>query len=248
MTNAFVPTIKGIFKFILVAFLLILALVIIVTFLKFSEIEKRLSNKEELVDYKTLLEPDYKNSKPPLTSDDLPNTELIMGDGTNYTLGANTPKVTFVEFADFSCPYCKKSFSKIREISIKYPDTVKFIFRDLPIVHDYSPSLALAARCAGEQGLFWTMHDRLFIDQGIDEKSEIYLSAEKSGVEMKKFEDCFATEKYLPQIKKDYSDAQALGIDKQGTPVWFINGTKIAGDIPEEAFTKIIEMVLAEEK
>ncbi len=77
----------------------------------------------------------------------------------NYWTGAAKPKITIVEFADFSCAYCKNSFTNIREISLKYKKDVKIIFRDYP-AYEYSLDLAMAARCAGEQGLFWLMHDK----------------------------------------------------------------------------------------
>ena len=239
MTNKFSAIISKLAKLLLIIFLLIIALAILTIFFKFSEIEKRLSSED--VDYTRLLEPQYTIDTTE-TNDD--KQELIVGDGSNYSIGTDDPKITIVEFSDFACPYCKQSFSKIREISLKYNEDVKYIFRDLPIISEHSASLALAARCAGEQGLFWPMHDRLFIDQGIKEEAEIFMAAKQSGVEASKFKICFDSQTYLPQIEKDYSDAQALGIDHIGTPVWFINGYQIAGSIPEDIFNKLINDIL----
>ena len=239
MTNKFVTIIRKIAKILLIIFLLFIGLVVLIMFFKFSEIEKRLDSQD--VDYTKLLDPSY-DTEAPVASED--SSQLITGDGSNYSLGADRPKITIVEFADFACPYCKQSFSKIREISLKYNKDIKYIFRDLPIISEHSASLALAARCAGEQGLFWPMHDRLFISQGIKEKSEIILAAQQSGVDIAKFEICFDSHIYVPQIEKDYNDAVTLGIDHIGTPVWFINGHQIAGDIPEDVFTQLIENIL----
>ena len=239
MTNQFTTTISKLAKILLVIFLIIIGLAILTTFFKFSEIEKRLASQD--VNYNKLLDPQYTTDEPLIGAD---NSQLIIGDGSNYSLGTDYPKITIVEFADFACPYCKKSFSKIREISLKYNNDIKYIFRDLPIVNEHSANLALAARCAGEQGLFWPMHDRLFIDQGINEKSQILLAAQRSGVDINKFEICFDSQLYLPQIKKDYNDAVALGIDRIGTPIWFINGQQVSGDIPENVFNQFIENIL----
>jgi protein-disulfide isomerase len=239
MTNIFINFIKRFSKFLLVLFLIFVAFVVFIMFSMFSEVEKRLSKPE--VDYSNLLNPNYNL---PLAEADAPGqsqSSLIEGDGSNFYLGTQSPKITIVEFADFACPYCKRSFSKIREISINYKNDIKYIFRDLPIITDYSASLALAARCAGEQGLFWTMHDRLFLSQGVNDEAGVFELAKKSGADLARFENCFKTEKYLPNIKKDYQDAQTLGIERLGTPVWFINGQRIAGDIPEEIFNQILE-------
>ncbi len=161
----------------------------------------------------------------------------------NYWIGSAEPKVTIVEFSDFACPFCKNSYPKIREISIKYKDKVKIIYRDYPL-HEESVNLALAARCAGEQGLFWLMHDKLFQNQGIKKTEELTDLANKIGVDINKFSECMKNEKYLPQIRKDFSDAEDLKIS--GTPTWFINGYIIEGDIPYNSFIEIIDNFLKE--
>ena len=83
----------------------------------------------------------------------------------SYWLGSENPKLTIVEFADYNCPLCASSYGKIREISLKYKDEVKIIFRDFPVISESSVELAMAGRCAGEQNLFWPMHDKLFQNQ-----------------------------------------------------------------------------------
>jgi len=161
----------------------------------------------------------------------------------NYWLGSTKPKVTIVEFADFACPLCKNSFSKIREISLNYKNDVKIIYRDYP-GYEHSLDLAMAARCAGEQGLFWLMHDKLYQHQGLNEKSQLTALANQVGADIDKFDNCLANKKFLNLIQKDFSDAQKLGIT--GTPTWFINGYKIEGDIPYELFIQIVEKLIKE--
>lgn len=164
--------------------------------------------------------------------------ENIEGEN-NYWLGSADPKLTIVEFADYDCSNCANSFSKIREISVKYKDNVKIIFRDFPIMSDDSFTLALAGRCAGEQGLFWPMHDRLFQKQGEFEIEDLAEIAKTVGVNTEKFSSCLNTEKYSEQVKKDYYEGVELGIT--GTPTWFFNGYKIAGDIPYGTFIELVE-------
>jgi protein-disulfide isomerase len=246
MTNEISQSLKKIGKVFLVLFLLVLASMVMSTFIRFSNMEKKL--KAEDVDYASLksINNSGGTDKKLDPQDRIDRNLLIEGDGSNYALGTSKPKLTIVEFADFSCPYCKRSFSKAREISIRWGDQVRYIFRDLPIIQEYSASLALAARCAGDQGLFWSMHDRLFLEQGAKYPAEIELIAQKSGVEMSKFKSCFEKQTHLEAIRKDYSDAVALGIESVGTPVWFINGQQVSGDIPEETFYRIIKEILAQ--
>ena len=186
----------------------------------------------------------YKNAKNRLNSaaPKLSGQVYQAAAGEHYWLGAETAPITIVEFGDFACPVCEQSFSTIREISIKYKDDIKFIWRDYPVVADYSALLALGGRCAGEQDLFWPMHDKLFQNQGISTADQLTALAKQAGADIIRFKDCLNKQKYLPQIQKDLSDGQTFG--NTGTPTYFINGYKIAGDIPYDIFVKIIEELL----
>ena len=159
----------------------------------------------------------------------------------NYWAGSAQPIVTIVEFADFACGYCKNSYTTIREISLKYKNQLKFVFKDYPL-QENSLLLAQAARCAGEQGLFWLMHDKLFQNQGVSTTAQLTELANQIGADLTKFQDCLTKQKYLPQIQKDFDQGQALGL--AGTPIWFINGNKVAGDIPYIMFMQMIETLL----
>lgn len=181
-----------------------------------------------------------------LNNIELSDVERAKIEGTgSYSMGTDKPKITIVEFSDFACPYCKNSFYKIREISLKYIHDIKYIYRDMPL-HEESAGLALAARCAGEQGLFWQMHDRLFQDQGVKSEEDLSGLAVQIGADTTKFEECFKSKKYLPQIQKDYLDGQDLEV--VGTPVWFINGNKLSGDLPIEMWEEIIGQFIATDK
>lgn len=158
--------------------------------------------------------------------------------GKNYWLGAGNPKITIVEFADFACPFCKNSYPKIREISLKYKNDVKIIFRDFPYLTEHSIELAQAARCAGEQGLFWPMHDKLYQNQGVSAAAELTELANQVGADLNRFNSCLSQKKYLTDIQNDLADAEKLNVE--GTPTWFVNGYKIAGDLPLSAWEEIL--------
>lgn len=165
----------------------------------------------------------------------------ILGDGHNYWLGTSSPQITIVEFSDYACPYCQASFPVIREISLKYSDRIKFIFRDFP-VHENSLELAMAARCAGGQGRFWQMHDKLFQYSDSITAGELKDLANDIGADIDKFSACMAEARYKPSIQKDYTDGEFLGIT--GTPTWYINGYKLQGAVPRDQFISIIEKLI----
>ncbi len=173
----------------------------------------------------------------------LPAAALVEG-SNDYWLGAARPKITIVEFMDFACHYCGQSFPTIREITARYKQDVKVIVRDYPVNAEYSIELALAARCAGEQGLYWPMYDKLFLRQGVSDRDGLVELARQIGANTDKFTLCLDNQKYLTDIQKDFDDGQTLEI--AGTPTWFINRYKIEGDIPHDTFIQIINTLLGQ--
>ncbi|NTW22290.1 thioredoxin domain-containing protein [Candidatus Falkowbacteria bacterium] len=158
----------------------------------------------------------------------------------NYWFGTSSPKITIVEFSDFSCPNSKSSFSKIRSLGSKYQDDVKIVFRDYPNISEQSLDLALAARCAGQQGKFWPMHDKLFQNQGkIASTSDLVKLAEQVGVKPYGFTKCMASQGEQYKILANLEYADKIGV--KGTPTWLINGTKVDGDLPLDIWQKIID-------
>lgn len=165
----------------------------------------------------------------------------------NFSFGSNNPQITIIEFADFNCPHCKKSYSTIRELGYKYKDVVKIVFKDYPVIQENSADLALAARCAGEQGFFWGMHDKLFTNQGNFTSSDLPDMATKIGANKEKYNNCVNNKKYLKEIEKDLILGQEIGL--KGTPKFFVNGYLLPkGDIPMEDWEKIIQFILTNSK
>ena len=159
----------------------------------------------------------------------------------NFWLGSVKPKITIIEFSDFACAFSKNSYSNIREISLKYQDKIKIIFKDYPL-HEESTALAMAGRCAGEQGMFWIMHDKLFQNQGVKTNQQLIELSKQIGANVDKFIDCLTKQKYSQEIQKGFAEASKLNLT--GTPTWFINGHKLEGDIPRDTFMQIVEELL----
>jgi protein-disulfide isomerase len=170
----------------------------------------------------------------------------ISGEDDNSWGPIDAP-VTIVEFGDFSCPYCEASYASVKNIQANYSDKVRIIYRDYPL-HDNSIFLALSARCAGEQGKFWQMHDVFFENQAkfnlTQEELNIAIPAlaETLGLNAEQFQNCLDTQKYFSKIKQDYDDGTYLQI--QGTPTWFINNKPFTGAVSKEALQSMVEGLL----
>ena len=82
--------------------------------------------------------------------------------------------------------------------------------------------------CAGDQGKFWEMHDRLFANQQTIAATDLPKHAEALQLNASMFQQCLGSDRYAADIKKAVADANGFGIS--GTPSFFIgvvqpNGT-----------------------
>src|SRR5215212_1867698 len=95
---------------------------------------------------------------------DVPRIEL-KADGP--TRGKAAAPVTIVMFSDFECTYCGRAVATIKQLESRYPNEVKVVYRDFPLPsHRGAPRAAEAAYCAGDQGKYWEMNERIFSKAG----------------------------------------------------------------------------------
>jgi len=169
--------------------------------------------------------------------------QMINGDSDNYALGSLSPQATIIEFGDFACPYSKESAPIIKRLTEEHRDKLKIVWRDY-LRNSDSIDLALAGRCAGEQGKFWPMHDLLFDNQDnlttadAQRPGKLVALAAALQLDTTKFTSCLTERKYLPQIQKDYQDGNSLEI--VGTPSWFVGGYAFHGALSEQKFRELI--------
>ncbi len=127
---------------------------------------------------------------------------------------------------------------------------------DLPLesIHKLAFKAAEAANCAGEQGKFWEMHDRLFANQRTLEPWKAH--AEAVGLDVSKFEGCLNAGKQAEEIRKDMAEAAKAGVT--GTPLFFLAYTdpssskiktvaRLSGAQPFAVFKAEIDKLLAAE-
>jgi len=173
---------------------------------------------------------------------------------------ANAP-VTLIEYSDFTCGYCVKFFKQTwPRIQARYVDTgkVRFIYRDFPRGDQGSGvDAAMAARCAGVQGQYWAMHDRLFAEGGQLGKQVYLRHAVALSLDQPAFERCVSEGRYTKAIFEDRQEANQWGF--HGTPGFILVRTAseptdkepaiaIPGAFPFEKFAEEIDRLLAGEK
>jgi protein-disulfide isomerase len=157
--------------------------------------------------------------------------------------GPSSAKVTVVAFSDFQCPFCSRAVPVMKQIEDEYKGKVKIAFKQLPLpFHDKAHLAAEAALAANEQGKFWQMHDKLFANQQALDRPSLEKYAEEIGLNMSKFKAALDSGKFKDKVDSDAKEGAAVGAT--GTPTFFINGTKVVGAQPFDAFKTVIDTEL----
>lgn len=157
------------------------------------------------------------------------------------SLGAVGAPVTIVEFADFQCAYSKESSFILRELAAAYPQTIHYVYRDFPLseIHPLSQTASQAGECAHAQGKFWEYHDRLYQNQSTLSEESFVEYARELNLNVTAFERCLTSDHAQDEVLADYLDGVKAGV--RGTPMFFVNGNRIAGAIPKDVLEAIIQ-------
>ncbi len=169
---------------------------------------------------------------------------VVVNSSGHPALGAKDAPITIVEFADFQCPFCKKTEDTLKQLRAKYGDKIRVVHMDFPLpFHSHALDAANGARCANDQGKFWQFRDALFADQSKLTPADLKATAKKLGLNTAQFDACVDKAKYDSQVKSDEAAGEKLGVD--GTPAFFIDGRPLTGAQPASKFEEIIDDELA---
>ena len=121
------------------------------------------------------------------------------------------------------------------------------MFKDFPLPnHAQAPKAAEAAHCAGEQGKYWEMHDRIFASQASMGVPSLKQHAAALGLNTTTFDQCLDSGKFAGVIAEDVKLGETLGV--QSTPTIYINGRAILGAQPFDVFQSVIDEELGAKK
>ncbi len=146
--------------------------------------------------------------------------------GNRPAKGSTVARLTLIEFSDYQCPFCARHTKDTNpQLQKEYVDSgkVRYVFFDMPLesMHKSAFKAAEATRCAGDQGKYWEMHERLFASQQMLEPWSAH--AQALGLDGKMFEACMNSGKYANAVRADMAVAQQLGIN--ATPTFLLGVT-----------------------
>ena len=147
----------------------------------------------------------------------------------DHAEGPADAPLTLVEYGDYQCPYCGAAYPVVKRLQKTLGKRVRFVFRNFPLtqLHPYALIAAEAAEAAALQEKFWEMHDLLFEQQTLLKPEIIRVWAKKIGLKLEQFETDIKQSVVEKRIKEDRQSGIRSGVN--GTPTFFINGTRYDG-------------------
>ena len=146
-------------------------------------------------------------------------------------LGDPNAPVTVEEYSSFACPGCEVFHSESFQDVLDRVKAEQILFTYVPLQTGSVPNAEGAARaalCAGQQGMFWEMHDVLFDWQTrygntAFSQNRLLAGVEQLGLSSVAFTSCFNS--------ADITDAlnAALNEEVSGTPTIRVNGVTVDG-------------------
>lgn len=161
--------------------------------------------------------------------------------------------VTIVKCFDFACPYCARSAPVIDAIVKKYAGKVRVVYKNL-VVHPQVATTAHLASCAAAKQGKYVAYKTAIWDKGFAAYSESRGDASKLGrdamlsfakdlkLDLKRFEKDMDSEECKQRLTQDAADLEKFKVNS--TPTFFINGTPIAGALPQEELEMVIDAKL----
>ncbi len=170
----------------------------------------------------------------------------------DWMLGGENAILTITEYSDFQCPYCALLAADLRQLTAKYPDEVRVVFRHFPIPgHPLAKLGAVAAEAAGTQGMFWEMHDLVFAGQQTfasmtEEQFKSWLVDQAAGLGLDEAQFVKALDSQAVIEKVEQAQQHGLTIGIPGTPFVLINGLPYQGPRDLASLESILNLVKME--
>ncbi|EKD52395.1 MAG: vitamin K epoxide reductase [uncultured bacterium] len=148
--------------------------------------------------------------------------------------GADSPRLTIVEFSDFQCPHCKKLHDVLSKIT-RENKKIRVIHKDFPLDHHCHPLItkpfhqnacqaSVFVRCAGQQGKYWEAFDQTFeLSRELEDATTFDTLTSLLELNKDQLTACMSDPKITEGIKQDLQEGIDNGID--ATPVVIFNGT-----------------------
>jgi protein-disulfide isomerase len=164
------------------------------------------------------------------------NAETIFNSSRQVVSGNPKGDVTFVEFFDYNCGYCKRAMSDMFDL-MKNDGKLKVVLKEFPVLGPGSieaAKVAVAVRMQDKGGKkYMEFHQKLLGGRGQADKARAMAVAKEVGLDMARLEKDLASDEVKATIDESMKLAEKLGLN--GTPSYVIGKEVVVGAVGLEA-------------
>ena len=160
------------------------------------------------------------------------NAETIFNSPRGVVLGNKDGDVSFVEFFDYNCGYCKRAMADMLEL-IKTDSKLKVILKEFPVLSEGSVEAAKVAVAVHMQDpggkKYLDFHQKLLGGRGPADKARAMAAAKDAGLDTARIEKDLASPEVKATIEENFKLAEAMGMN--GTPSYVIGNHVVVGAV-----------------
>src|SRR3954462_10929945 len=160
------------------------------------------------------------------------NSDAIFNSPRQVVLGNKDGDVTFVEFFDYNCGYCKRAMDDMLTL-MKADPKLKVVLKEFPVLSQGSveaAQVAVAVRMQDPSGKkYLDFHQKLLGGRGAADKARAMAAAKEAGLDMAKLENDLASSEVRVTLEENMKLAESLGMN--GTPSYVIGKQVVIGAV-----------------
>jgi protein-disulfide isomerase len=160
------------------------------------------------------------------------NADTIFNSPRGVTLGNKNGDVSFVEFFDYNCGYCKRAMTDMLEL-LKSDPKLKVVLKEFPVLGPNSveaAQVAVAVRMQDPGGKkYLDFHQRLLGARGQADKTHALAAAKEAGLDMARIEKDMSSPEVRATLEENFKLAEAMGMN--GTPSYVIGKQVVVGAV-----------------
>jgi protein-disulfide isomerase len=164
------------------------------------------------------------------------NANVIFNSPRGVTVGNKDGDVTFVEFFDYNCGYCKRAMTDMLDM-MKADPKLKVVLKEFPVLGPGSveaAQVAVAVRMQDPTGKkYLDFHQKLLGGRGQADKARAMAAAKEAGLDMAKLEKDFSSPEVRATIEENFKLAESMGMN--GTPSYVIGKQVVIGAVGIDA-------------
>jgi protein-disulfide isomerase len=160
------------------------------------------------------------------------NADAIFNSPRGVALGNKDGDVTFVEFFDYNCGYCKRAMADMLDL-MKSDPKLKVVLKEFPVLSPGSveaAQVAVAVRMQDPTGKkYLEFHQKLLGGRGPADKAHAMAAAKEAGLDTARIEKDLANPEVKATIEENFKLAEAMGMN--GTPSYVIGKQVVVGAV-----------------